>query len=135
MFSFIILGILFPSVTIKVVFSNGCADQYFADCKWVIFSGCPEFYSHALSTGGCGWHTKRGLEELSHIRGQGWQLGGDIHVRGQGRRLGGASRGAVAVQAQEGLEELYHLKARKGGGEEYPSSKVRSSGCALLEQL
>ena len=40
------MGILFPSVTIKVVFSNACADQYFADCKWVILSGCPEFYFH-----------------------------------------------------------------------------------------
>ena len=26
------------------------------------------------------------------------------------------------------------LKVRKGGGEEIPSSKVRSSGCPLLEQ-
>ena len=27
------------------------------------------------------------------------------------------------------------LKVRKGGGEDLPLSKVRSSGCALLEQL
>ena len=41
-------SILSPSVTIKVVFSNACADQYFADCKWVILSGCPEFYFHVV---------------------------------------------------------------------------------------
>ena len=29
-------------------------------------------------------------------------------------------QGAVAVQTQEGLEELSHLKVRKGGGEEIP---------------
>jgi len=32
------------------------------------------------------------------------------------------------------MEELFHVKVRRGGGEEIPSSKVRSSGCALLEQ-
>ena len=42
----------------------------------------------------------------------------------------------MAAQVQEGLEELSHitLKVRKGGGEEIPSSKVRSNDCALLEQ-
>ena len=44
-------------------------------------------------------------EELSRVRGQGWQLGGATHARGQGLRPGGASRGAVAAQAQEGLED------------------------------
>ena len=41
-------------------------------------------------------------------------------------------QGAMAVWAQEGLEELSHgrVVVRR-----YPSSKVRSSGCALLEQL
>ena len=32
----------------------------------------------------------------------------------------GSSQGAVAVQAQEGLEELSHVEVRKGGGEEIP---------------
>ena len=32
----------------------------------------------------------------------------------------GSSQGAVAVQAQEGLEELSHVEVRKGGGEERP---------------
>ena len=43
-------------------------------------------------------------------------------------------QGAVAAGVQEGLEDYPTLKVRKGGGEEIPSSKVRSSGCALLEQ-
>ena len=43
-------------------------------------------------------------------------------------------QGAVAARVQEGLEDYPTLKVRKGGGEEIPSSKVRSSGCALLEQ-
>ena len=43
---------------------------------------------------------------------------------------------AVAVQAQEGLEEPSHVEGRSGRAavRRYPSSKVRSSGCALLEQ-
>ena len=31
---------------------------------------------------------------------------------------GGASRGAVAAQEQEGLEELSHVEGRDGGGKE-----------------
>ena len=49
---------------------------------------------------------------------------------GQGRQQGGATpagagweeqphvQAAVAAQAQEGLEELFHVKVRRGGGEE-----------------
>ena len=29
-------------------------------------------------------------------------------------------QGAMAVQAQEGLEELFHVKVRRGGSEEIP---------------
>ena len=50
-------------------------------------------------------------------------------------------QGAVAAWAQEGLEELSHIEGQEGqrrsGRAEvrrYPSSKVRSKGCALLEQ-
>ena len=43
-------------------------------------------------------------------------------------------QGAVAVWAQEGREELLHDQGRWVGCEETPSSKVKSSGCALLEQ-
>ena len=41
-------------------------------------------------------------------------------ARGEGRRPGGATRGVVAVQAQEGLEELPTLRIRNGGGKEIP---------------
>ena len=45
-------------------------------------------------------------------------------------------QGVVAVRAQEGLEEPSHVEGQEGAAvRKYPSSKVRSSGCALLEQL
>ena len=46
--------------------------------------------------------------------------------------------GAVAARVQEGLEELSLVEGQEVSGRvavrRYPSSKVRSSGCALLEQ-
>ena len=53
-------------------------------------------------------------------------------VRGSGREGQHHAQGTMAVQVQEGLEELSNgrVVVRR-----YPSSKVRSSGCALLEQL
>ena len=61
------------------------------------------------------------------------------HAGGQGRWLGGATQGAVVAWAQEGLEELSHVEGqeeRSGRAvvRRYPSSKVRSSSCAFLEQ-
>ena len=53
------------------------------------------------------------LEEPPRARGQGQQLGGATHARGKGQRPGGASRGAVAAQAQEGLEELSHVEGQE----------------------
>ena len=53
-------------------------------------------------------------EEPPQARSQGRQLGGATHARGQGWRPGGASRGAVAAQAQEGLEELSHVEGQEG---------------------
>ena len=41
----------------------------------------------------------------------------------------------VAAWAQKGLEELFHVQGQEGRGEEILLVKVRSSGCALLEQL
>ena len=41
-------------------------------------------------------------------------------ARGQGPQLGGATRGTVAEQAQEGLEELSHVEGKNGGGKEIP---------------
>ena len=44
-------------------------------------------------------------------------------------------QGAVAARAQEGLENLSHVEGQEGWwGGDNPSSMVRSSGCALLEQ-
>ena len=39
--------------------------------------------------------------------------GGATQARGQGRRPGGATRGAVAEQAQEGLEELSQVEGQE----------------------
>ena len=39
-------------------------------------------------------------------------------------------QGAVAARAQEGREDLVHIHGQEGD-----SSKVRSSGCTLLDQL
>ena len=41
-------------------------------------------------------------------------------------------QGAVAAMMQKGREELLHVKVK--AVRRYPSSMVRSSGCALLEQ-
>ena len=35
---------------------------------------------------------------------------------GQGRWLGGATQGVVAAQAQEGLEELFHVEGQEQRG-------------------
>ena len=44
-------------------------------------------------------------------------------------------QGAVIAWAQEGLEELFPIQGQEGGAvRRYPSFKVRSSGCALLDQ-
>ena len=40
--------------------------------------------------------------------------------RGQGQWLGGATGGAVAAQAQEGLEELSHVEGQERGSKEIP---------------
>ena len=56
-------------------------------------------------------------------------------IRGGGREEQPHVQGAVAALAQEGLEELLHVQGQEGAAvRSYPSSKVRSSGCALLEQ-
>ena len=52
-------------------------------------------------------------EEPPRARGQGRQLGGATHTRVQGRWLGGATRGAVAEQAEEGLEEPFHVEGQE----------------------
>ena len=57
-----------------------------------------------------------------------------LKARGSGREEQPHIQGVVAVRAQEGLEEPSHIEGRKGNRRRYPSSKVRSSGCDLLEQ-
>ena len=56
-------------------------------------------------------------------------------VRGSGQEELPHVQGAVAMRTQEGLEELLHLQGQGVVVRRYPSSKVRSSGCVLLEQL
>ena len=41
-------------------------------------------------------------------------------VRGGGREEQPHVQGAVAVRTKEGLEELFHVKVRRGSGEEIP---------------
>ena len=66
-----------------------------------------------------------GREELPHPGGQG--------TRGEELSL---LQGAADAWAQEGQEELLpHSRLGEVAVRRYPSSKVRSSSCALLEQL
>ena len=64
-----------------------------------------------------------------------WQ-GRAMHcqIAGQDLLLSNRIYWVVAAWAQEGLEELLHVQGQVGGRETITSSKVRSSGCALLEQ-
>ena len=70
---------------------------------------------------------KHGQEELPHVRGQGQKPGGPHARRVEAKRsypmpeARGGSReeqphvqGAVAAQAQEGLEEPSHVEGQKG---------------------
>ena len=57
-------------------------------------------------------------------------------VRGGGPEEQPHVQGVVAVRAQEGRGELLHVQGQEGWPvRRYPSSKIRSSGCTLLEQL
>ena len=91
---------------------------------------------------GCDQCTKRGCEELPHVRGRGSSRECQVataqewprrttQVGGQGQQPGGATphprpgavgredqpqvQRAVAARAQEGLEELSHIEGQKGG--------------------
>ena len=55
-------------------------------------------------------------------------------VRGGGQEELPHVQGAVAAQVQEGREELLNVQGKEGRPvRRYPSSKVRSSSCTLLE--
>ena len=75
-----------------------------------------------LSMGGCDRCTKRSREELPHARGQGRRPGGPTPRPSSGGCTGGP-RGAIPRRM-----------SGRAAVRRYPSSKVRSSGCALLEQ-
>ena len=56
-------------------------------------------------------------------------------VRGSGREEQPQVQEVAAAQALEGQEKLLHVQGQEGQPvRRYPSSKDRSSGCALLEQ-
>ena len=78
-----------------------------------------------------------GREEQPRLRGQGWQLRGATHRP----RPGAAARGTTPHPRSGGCMGAGGprgavLHSRSGGAvvRRYPSSKVRSSSCALLEQ-
>ena len=55
-------------------------------------------------------------------------------VRGSSQEELPHLQGAVGALAQEGLEELFHTEGQDRRLRRYPSSKVRSNGCAVLER-
>ena len=75
---------------------------------------------------------RNGQEELPPVQGQGRPGGATSRPRpgrgqeeppqvgGQELQPGGANQGAVAAQAQEGLEELSQVEGQEGGGKEIP---------------
>ena len=74
---------------------------------------------------------------MSKVRGSGWEElphAPTPEARGGGREDQPHIQGAMAAWAQEGLEELSHIERGRAVVRRYPSSKVRSSGCTLLEQ-
>ena len=84
-------------------------------------------FFEALSTGGCDRCTKHGQEELPHVQGQGQRPGGPHaqravakrsyptpEARGSGREEQPHIQGAVAAQAQKGLEEPSYFEGQEG---------------------
>ena len=88
------------------------------------------------SVWGQGWQR----EELPRVQGQGRQPGGATpcpHAQGQGRRPGGAtprprSLGCAGAGGPRGA--IPRWRSGRVAVRRSPSSKVRSNGCALLEQ-
>ena len=66
-----------------------------------------------------------GWEELPHGRGQGWGPGGATPPPRSGGWLAGAGVPRRVIP---------HSRSEGAAVRRYPSSKIRSSGCALLEQ-
>ena len=95
---------------------------------------------------------RNGGKEQPHIQGQGWRLrGATLHprpgavagrtypmleARGRSWEEQPYLQGAVAVRAQEGLEELFTFKVRRGSGEKIPliqgkEQQLRFAGAAV----
>ena len=72
---------------------------------------------------------------MSEVRGGGWE---ELpHARGQGLRPGGATpppRNGGCAGAGEPRGAIPRSRSEGAVVRRYPSSKVRSSGCALLEE-
>ena len=80
-----------------------------------------------VSAGGCDdWHTKRGREELPHVRGQGQKPGGPHARRAAAKRsyptseVRGSGRECQAATAQEGLRGATRVRGQGRRREELP---------------
>ena len=79
-------------------------------------------------------------EELPHVRGQGRQpreATPHPHAWGQGRQLGGATpraRSSGCVDGRGPRGAIPRWRSGRAAVRRYPLSKVRNSGCTLLEQ-
>ena len=83
---------------------------------------------------GCDWHTKRGREELSHVRGQGQKPGGPHARRVAAKRsyptseVRGSGRECQAETAQKRPRgATLHLRSGGAAERSYPASEVRGS--------
>ena len=95
-------------------------------CLW----SCESALVFPCQANWCKQQHRNGEEELTHVRGQGLQpRGATLHprlgtaaersypmpeARGCGREQQPHLQGVVAVWAQEGLEELFHVQGQKG---------------------
>ena len=89
-----------------------------------------------VSAGGCDdWHTKRGREELPHVRGQGQKPGGPHARRAAAKRsyptseVRGSGRECQAAMAQERPRTATPcLRSGVMAKRSYPTSEVRGNG-------
>ena len=80
---------------------------------------------------------KHGGEELPHIGGQGWRPGGATPCPRPGAQPRGANphpRSGSYAGAGGPVGATTHSRSGGVAVRRYPPSKVRSSGCALLQQ-
>ena len=89
----------------------------------------------ALSAGGCDQRTKRGREELPHVRGQGQKPGGPHARRAAAKRsyptseVRGSSRECQAATVQKRPRGATpHPRSEAAAGRSYPASEARGGG-------